>query len=91
MGIDDRGDRGADDGEATADPGEEDPGEEDPGEEDPGVLDSGVLDSGKEDSCEEDPVPADPADPVRSANATGIAPIADPTPNATANAPTRPM
>ena len=31
-----------------------------------------------------------PADPVVSANATGIDAIAEPTPNATANAPTRP-
>ena len=34
--------------------------------------------------------PADPAEPVVSANATGIAPTADPIPNATANTPTRP-
>jgi hypothetical protein len=34
--------------------------------------------------------PVDPAEPVVSANATGIDPIAEPTPNATANAPTRP-
>jgi hypothetical protein len=33
----------------------------------------------------------DPADPVVSANATGIDAIADPTPRATARAPTRPM
>ena len=47
-----------------------------------------------------DPAPADeeseafasvePADPVVSAKAIGIDPIAEPTPNATANAPTRP-
>jgi hypothetical protein len=34
--------------------------------------------------------PIDPADPVVSANATGIAAIPDPTPRASANAPTRP-
>ena len=34
--------------------------------------------------------PEAPADPVVSANATGIAPAAEPIPNATANAPTRP-
>jgi hypothetical protein len=34
--------------------------------------------------------PVDPADPVVSANATGIAAIPDPTPRANANAPTRP-
>jgi hypothetical protein len=34
--------------------------------------------------------PVEPAEPVVSANATGIATTAEPTPNATANAPTRP-
>jgi len=34
--------------------------------------------------------PVEPAEPVVSANATGIATNAEPTPNATANAPTRP-
>ena len=34
--------------------------------------------------------PDDPADPVVSANATGTDATAEPTPNATANAPTRP-
>ena len=34
--------------------------------------------------------PVDPAEPVVSANAIGIAATAEPTPNATANAPTRP-
>jgi hypothetical protein len=34
--------------------------------------------------------PVDPEDPVLSANAAGIAAIAEPTPNATASAPTRP-
>ena len=37
-----------------------------------------------------DTMPGDPADPVPSANANGIAATAAPTPNATANAPTRP-
>ena len=34
--------------------------------------------------------PAEPADPVVSANATGTDATAEPTPRATANAPTRP-
>jgi hypothetical protein len=38
----------------------------------------------------ESAVELDPAEPVVSANAIGIAATADPTPNATANAPTRP-
>lgn len=38
----------------------------------------------------EEPDPVDPPDPVVSANATGTDAIAEPTPNATANAPTRP-
>ena len=37
-----------------------------------------------------EPDPAEPDDPVVSANATGRAETADPIPNATANAPTRP-
>ena len=37
------------------------------------------------------PDPVDPADPVVSANAIGTEAIADPTPNATASAPTRPI
>ena len=36
------------------------------------------------------PVPVDPAEPVVSANASGIAAKPEPTPNATASAPTRP-
>ena len=38
----------------------------------------------------DDSEPTDPAEPVVSANATGTAAIAEPTPNATASAPTRP-
>ena len=38
----------------------------------------------------EEPDPVDPPDPVISANATGIDATAEPTPNATAKAPTRP-
>jgi hypothetical protein len=38
----------------------------------------------------ESAVELDPAEPVVSANAIGIAATADPTPNANANAPTRP-
>jgi hypothetical protein len=41
-------------------------------------------------AVDDDSEPVDPADPVVSANATGIAAIPDPTPRATANAPTRP-
>jgi len=48
-------------------------------------------DAGVTDDESADLEPADPADPVVSANATGIDAIADPTPNATARAPTRPM
>ena len=48
-----------------------------------------VVDAESDDAAEsEDPV--EPPDPVVSANATGTATTADPTPNATANAPTRP-
>jgi hypothetical protein len=39
----------------------------------------------------EELTPVEPAEPVSSANATGIAAIADPMPNANASAPTRPM
>ena len=42
------------------------------------------------DAESEDPPLVDPAEPVESAKATGIAATAAPTPNATANAPTRP-
>jgi hypothetical protein len=38
----------------------------------------------------DEPEPVEPAEPVVSATATGTEAIADPTPNATANAPTRP-
>jgi hypothetical protein len=46
------------------------------------------VDAPADDASEPDPL--DPAEPVVSANATGTATTADPTPNATANAPTRP-
>ena len=42
------------------------------------------------DDPDADDEPVEPAEPVVSANATGTAAIAEPTPNATANAPTRP-
>lgn len=42
------------------------------------------------DDDESVPDPVEPPDPVRSANANGIATTAEPTPRATANAPTRP-
>jgi len=50
-------------------------------------LDLGVDPDADEASEEFDVAPAEP---VVSANATGIAATAEPTPNATANAPTRP-
>ena len=52
------------------------------------VLVSGADADGEEAS--EELAPVDPAEPVVSAKATGIAATADPTPNATASAPTRP-
>jgi hypothetical protein len=47
----------------------------------PGIVDPVLVESA---------AALDPADPVVSANATGKDATADPTPNATANAPTRP-
>ena len=58
--------------------------------EDRGVEDRGVEDADDEPEASEPAEPVDPAEPVVSANATGDALIAEPTPNATANAPTRP-
>lgn len=49
-----------------------------------------LVEGPAEDDPSAAPDPADPADPVVSANAIGIAAAADPIPNATANAPTRP-
>ena len=51
-----------------------------------GDLVAGADDEAVDESVE----PAEPADPVVSANATGTDATAEPTPNATANAPTRP-
>jgi hypothetical protein len=48
-------------------------------------------DAGVADDESADLEPADPAEPEVSANAMGIDAIAEPTPNATARAPTRPM
>ena len=50
--------------------------------------DRGVEDADDEPEASE---PAEPADPVVSASATGTGATAEPTPNATASAPTRPM
>jgi hypothetical protein len=61
----------------AADPDAADPDAADPDAADPEPAASAALD------------PDDPAEPVVSANATGDA-TADPTPKATANAPTRP-
>jgi hypothetical protein len=53
--------------------------------------------SDRDDELAEDPAeesafePVEPPEPVLSANATGIAPAADPTPRAIASAPIRPM
>ena len=43
------------------------------------------------DADESVPEPVEPAEPVVSATATGTEAIAEPTPNATASAPTRPI
>jgi hypothetical protein len=62
----------------------------------PGIVDPVLVDPVLVEPVLVDPTPAepaaalDPADPVVSANAIGIDATADPTPNATANAPTRP-
>ena len=49
-----------------------------------------LVDSAPADEESEAFAPVEPAEPVVSAKAIGIDPIAEPTPNATANAPTRP-
>ena len=59
-------------------------------EEDRGVEDRGVEDADDEPEASEPAEPVDPPEPVVSANATGTDATAEPTPNATANAPTRP-
>ena len=48
------------------------------------------TDADAEDADEASEEPAEPAEPVVSANATGTDATAEPTPNATASAPTRP-
>ena len=58
------------------------------GPRDGALVDSDAADPEPAASVELDP--AEPADPVVSANATGTDATAEPTPNATANAPTRP-
>ena len=58
--------------------------------EDRGVEDRGVEDADDEPEASEPAEPVDPPEPVVSANATGTDATAEPTPNATANAPTRP-
>ena len=50
-----------------------------------------VDDPADTDAGESVPEPVEPAEPVVSATATGTEAIADPTPNATASAPTRPI
>jgi hypothetical protein len=52
------------------------------------LVDSEEADPDAAESAELDP--AEPPEPVVSANATGTDATAEPTPNATANAPTRP-
>ena len=54
------------------------------------VLEGAFVDADADPDESAAPEPADPADPVVSANATGTAATAAPTPKATANAPTRP-
>jgi hypothetical protein len=49
-----------------------------------------LVDSDEADPDAAESAELDPVDPVVSANATGTDATADPTPNATANAPTRP-
>ena len=58
------------------------------GPRDGAFVDSDAADPEPAESAELDP--DDPAEPVVSANATGTDATAEPTPNATANAPTRP-
>ena len=50
-----------------------------------------VDDPADTDADESVPEPVEPAEPVVSATATGTEAIAEPTPNATASAPTRPI
>jgi hypothetical protein len=52
------------------------------------LVESDEADPDAAESAELDPV--EPAEPVVSAKATGTDATAEPTPNATANAPTRP-
>jgi hypothetical protein len=66
-----------------------------PGPEDPRPLRAGLdlgedFDAASDDDASAELDPVEPADPVVSANATGTDATADPTPNATASAPTRP-
>jgi hypothetical protein len=58
----------------------------DPGREERGALFVAPLDGDESDDVD----PVDPGEPLGSANAIGIATTAEPTPNATASAPTRP-
>jgi hypothetical protein len=49
---------------------------------------AGFVDASED--AESEVLPVEPDDPVVSANAIGIAPMAEPMPSATASAPTRP-
>jgi hypothetical protein len=55
------------------------------------VSRDGALVDDPADTDESVPEPVEPAEPVVSATATGTEAIAEPTPNATASAPTRPI
>jgi len=74
---------------ATAPLRRPDPTEEPPARTGPRTADDFVDAAPADESAEPDP--ADPAEPVESANATGTDATAEPTPRATARAPTRPM
>ena len=80
--------------ETADEPPEEEPPEESPTDEPPRPAPAprdgtdALVDAEDESEGADDPV--DPDDPVVSANATGTTATTEPTPNATASAPTRP-
>lgn len=61
-----------------------------PGPSRPERRDGALVEDPGDREASVEPDPVDPADPVVSANATGIDPTTEPTPKATARAPTRP-
>ena len=81
--------------EPADEPPEEEPPEESPTDEPPRPPRAAPRDGTDalvdvDDESEGADEPVDPADPVVSANATGTTATTEPTPNATASAPTRP-